>query len=165
MQNLLELSRGVAGALQAQNQFLVLAESCTGGLVAASMTGVPGVSAQFCGSAVVYRETTKMAWLDVSPDVLAQYSAESAETTESLAKSVLSKTPEATISAAVTGHLGPNAPLHDGMVYLCICRREPGPGNFASKALAVQLQTIGRIERQQEAAGELLRFVLRELSQ
>jgi nicotinamide-nucleotide amidase len=165
MSDLLTLAGGVAAALQAQDEFLVLAESCTGGLVAASMTGIPGISGRFCGSAVVYRETTKMAWLGVSPELLEEFTAESVETTECLARSVLEKTPEATVSAAVTGHLGPNAPIHDGLVFFSVCRRHAS-GAAAESVIShsVTLRTEGRIERQRESASEMLSFLLNALN-
>lgn len=164
MQRLFEAARGVAKALQDQHEYLVFAESCTGGLAAASMTGVPKISAHFCGSAVVYREPTKNEWLSVPAEVLARFSAESAETTECLSRSVLQKTSEATVAAAVTGHLGPDAPVNDGVVYFSVARLNSPDAEVESIAHEVQLQTTGRIERQQEATAELLEFLLRTLA-
>jgi nicotinamide-nucleotide amidase len=167
MEKLPELARSVAEALESQAHYLVLAESCTGGLAAASMTGVPRISAHFCGATVVYRERTKTEWLGVPVEVLTQFSAESAETTECLSRSVLLKTPEATVAAAVTGHLGPDAPVNDGVVYFSVARRarRNGPDTeIESLSHEVQLQSTGRISRQQEATAELLGFLLRTLT-
>ncbi len=86
---------------------LVLAESCTGGTLSGALMQVPGVSKVFCGSAVTYREDTKVNWLGVRPETLRLHSAVSAETTEEMARGVLWATPEADIGFAVTGHYGP----------------------------------------------------------
>ena len=61
----------VAEQLKAQNIRVVFAESCTAGLIAATLARVPGISNHLCGSAVVYRNETKTAWLSVSADDLA----------------------------------------------------------------------------------------------
>lgn len=84
---------------------LVLAESCTGGLIAASLTGVPGASKWFCGSSVVYQEATKVAWLKLSGDLIAHYLAESEEVTQAMSRAILDETPHASFSLATTGHL------------------------------------------------------------
>ncbi|MEQ1824519.1 MAG: CinA family protein [Pirellula sp.] len=99
---------------------LVLAESCTSGLVAAEIGQIPGISEFFCGSMVVYRTPTKTAWLGIDEHLLSDpaIGPVSHQVTERLLHAVLSQTPEATIAAAITGHLGPNAPRGlDGQVY------------------------------------------------
>ena len=88
-------------------------------MAAALLGGVPGVSQVFCGSAVTYREATKTCWLDVPEATLQRYTAESPEATRALADQVLRHTPEATVAAAVTGHLGPDADDDiDGLVHI-----------------------------------------------
>lgn len=117
---LLVVAQELARRLSASGRKLVLAESCTAGLTAAQLARVPGVSANFCGSAVVYRETTKTAWLGVpasnfqndGPGVV------SGATAEAMARGVLAQTPEADIAVAITGHLGPGAPPElDGVTF------------------------------------------------
>src|SRR5688572_6217587 len=111
----------VARLLQSTGRRLVLAESCTGGLVAATLARVPGISEHLCGSAVVYRAATKSAWLGIDPRLLHDpaIGPVSAEVTRELALAVLEQTPEADLSAGVTGHLGPDAPpALDGVVYI-----------------------------------------------
>jgi nicotinamide-nucleotide amidase len=146
----------VAKLLQSKRQRLVLAESCTGGLVAATLVQVPGISQWFCGSAVVYTVSTKTQWLAVPEKLLRQYSAESQQATAYLAAAVLQRTSEATIAAAVTGHLGPNSPANDGQVYISVCRRV----ETAQVARQIRLLTTARTERQQEAAGEVLALLI-----
>jgi PncC family amidohydrolase len=135
---------------------VVFAESCTAGLVAATLARVPGISKWLCGSAVTYCEATKQAWLDVPKELIEQFSAESKQVTRAMAIGVLEKTPEADLAAAVTGHLGPDAPAEaDGAIFVAVARRE-------SSRLAVTavnrftLTSQSRTERQGEAAALVL---------
>ena len=116
----------VAELLREAGKRMVLAESCTGGLVAATLAQVPGISEHLCGSAVIYRNATKTAWLGIDPALLddPQIGPVSEEVTRALALAVLERTPESDLSAAVTGHLGPSAPPRlDGVVYVAIAAR------------------------------------------
>jgi len=121
---LIQSAEEVKEALTLRDRKLVLTESCTGGLVATLLTSLPGISDYFCGSAVVYRWDTKMKWLGVQAETLAQYTDVSRETAREMALGVLRQTPEANLSAAITGHLGPNAPqAQDGLVCIAVARR------------------------------------------
>ncbi len=106
--------------LQQHGHRLVMAESCTAGMIAAELGQIPGISEFFCGSMVVYRNDSKSLWLGIHPCELAdpEVGPVSAEVTQQLARAVLERTPEATVAGAITGHLGPNAPQGlDGMVF------------------------------------------------
>ena len=121
---LIQSASEVKSALTLRNQRLVLAESCTGGLVSTLLTSLPGISDFFCGSAVVYRWDTKMKWLGVQAETLETFTDVSRETAREMALGVLRQTPEASLSAAITGHLGPNAPQEqDGLVCIAIAER------------------------------------------
>lgn len=120
-QHLANQSLEVASLLKATGQRLVLAESCTGGLVAATLARVPGISEYLCGSAVVYRLDTKAKWLGVSESMLIDPGPVSEVVARAMVRGVLAKTPEATLAASITGHLGPNAPVdQDGLVFVGI---------------------------------------------
>ena len=126
----------VRDGLRDSGDRLVLAESCTAGLVAAQLGQIPGISDFLCGSMVVYRTATKTAWLGISSEVLEDpvIGPVSALVTLSLAEAILAKTPEATLAAAITGHLGPGAPEGmDGQVYFAVVRR-----GFRSETCEVQ---------------------------
>lgn len=134
--------------LAAMKQRLVLAESCTGGLIAATLTTIPGVSAWLAGSLVVYQEASKQKWLGVAEETLEQHTAVSAPVAHQMAAGALATTPHAEIAAAVTGHLGPGAPPEqDGLVFLAVARRNEPP-----KVRGLQLEKTKRIARQREAA-------------
>lgn len=114
-------------SLQRFNHRLVLAESCTAGLVAAELGGIPGISNHLCGSLVVYRNDSKIRWLGIDPATLedTHVGPVSETVTLALAESALQRTPEATLAGAITGHLGPGAPEHlDGIIYCAIAMRE-----------------------------------------
>ena len=150
----------LADRLAARQQKIVFAESCTAGMAAALLGGCPGISAWLCGSAVTYREATKTQWLDIEPALLNEFTAESSETTSKMAEAVLEKTPEANLAAAITGHLGPEAPTAiDGKIFMAIAIRKQN--KVVIHQLEHQLEQTERRLRQLEAATELLRFAER----
>lgn len=113
--------------LRESRKRIVLAESCTGGAVAANFTMVPGVSEVFCGSMVVYRNDSKTQWLGLDPAMLAdpEIGPVSPQTSELLARRVLAHTPEADFALAITGHFGPDAPVHlNRRIFIALVRRE-----------------------------------------
>ncbi|MFZ4470151.1 MAG: CinA family protein [Pirellula sp.] len=113
--------------LRESRKRIVLAESCTGGAIAANFTVVPGVSEVFCGSMVVYRNDSKTQWLGLDPAILAdpKIGPVSAQTSELLARQVLAHTPEADFALAITGHFGPDAPAHlNRRIFVTLVRRE-----------------------------------------
>src|SRR3954454_22670605 len=112
-------AKRVAELLRTRGMKVVFAESCTGGLVSGALTAVPGISDFHCGGVVVYRNETKMAYLDIPADVLKKPGPVSAVVAELMATKVLEKTPEADVAVSVTGHLGPNVPARlDGRLYV-----------------------------------------------
>jgi nicotinamide-nucleotide amidase len=161
----------VAERLQQLRLRLVLAESCTGGLAAATMTRLPGTTEWFCGSAVVYRLDTKHQWLGVShglfqppgPGVVSR------EVAEAMVRGALAHTPEADVAGAITGHLGPNAPLdQDGLIWMAAAWRREGDVRVttASQRLAdAELPELPLREcRQRSATVCLLRHVAEALA-
>lgn len=127
---LLTAAEALASRLRAKQQRLVFAESCTAGLAAATLGRIPGISEFLCGSAVVYRNATKTAWLGVPAEQLNDPSIGpvSPQTADDMARGVLMRTPEADLAASITGHLGPDAPRGlDGVTYIAIaCRGDSG---------------------------------------
>ena len=159
----------VRDSLRARGDRLVLAESCTAGLVAAELGKMPGISEFLCGSMVVYRTPTKKSWLGISSDLLENSSIGpvSAQVTLALAEAILDRTPEATVAAAITGHLGPFAPpAMDGQVYCVVVRRGVKSNIEDVKALTLSSPPPGHLDdlakrgaRQKEAAYALLSWI------
>jgi nicotinamide-nucleotide amidase len=65
MKALLPLAEKIAASLIARRQTIAIAESSTGGLVAATLLAVPGASAYFLGGAVVYTKSARTALLGI----------------------------------------------------------------------------------------------------
>jgi nicotinamide-nucleotide amidase len=82
------------------------AESCTGGLVSARLTSVPGSSDVFVGGIVAYDDRVKLDSLGVPADVLERHGAVSAETAASMAAGARSAL-GTDVGASVTGVAGP----------------------------------------------------------
>ncbi len=86
---------------------IALAESCTGGLVAAALTEVAGCSAVLDASFVSYANESKIAMLGVSSDVIATFGAVSIAVAWSMAQGALKAT-DADVAVAITGVAGPD---------------------------------------------------------
>lgn len=86
---------------------VALAESCTGGSMAAQITNVMGCSAWFHGSAVVYSDHAKSTVLDVDPQLIKTHGAVSETVAKAMAESALQKF-YADLSLAITGVAGPS---------------------------------------------------------
>lgn len=96
------------------------AESCTGGLVAARLTGIPGSSDVFLGGVVAYANEVKQAELGVPAELLAEHGAVSPEVAEAMAKGARARL-GVDVAVSVTGIAGPDGGTEEkpvGLVYL-----------------------------------------------
>ena len=179
-QPLTPLVQEVAALLNRSRRRIVFAESCTAGLVAASLARVSGISECLCGSAVVYRLETKSKWLDIPAALLNDPGPVSAVIASLMAERVLALTPEADFAVSITGHLGPNAPSDlDGVVYIGVARRELSHKPGSKRALTtrhqlpleqknvppIQCDSLGETTREQRqwVAVELVLTTVRDL--
>jgi nicotinamide-nucleotide amidase len=161
--NLVEQARRVATQLEHCGRQLVLAESCTAGLVAALLGGVPGISRFLCGSAVVYQEATKTAWIGVPESLLAEVGAVSHDVAATMVSGVLERTPQAHFAAAITGHLGPDAPAElDGCLYIALQFRGSVPQVRAHRLPPAKSSDQARVRRERQRAAAA--FLLQEIS-
>jgi nicotinamide-nucleotide amidase len=103
-----ELKAVVVRKLKERNLTIASAESCTGGMFASNITDVPGASGVFGYGFVTYSEAAKASELDVSEDILSNYSAVSPETAVAMAEGV-KRVSGADIGISVTGFAGPDA--------------------------------------------------------
>jgi len=93
--------------LRAHGLTIVTAESCTGGLIAAALTEIPGSSDSVDRGFVTYSNKAKEAVLGVPADTLEQFGAVSQETARAMAEGVL-RTSGADVAVSVTGIAGPS---------------------------------------------------------
>ena len=101
---------------------LAVAESCTGGMIAQRITSVPGSSRSFLGGAVVYSDSLKYAFAGVTPELIAQHGAVSAQVAKALATGIRLRT-GATLGLGVTGIAGPSGATENkpvGLVHIAL---------------------------------------------
>lgn len=104
---LVDAARRVVSANAAIGRRVTLAESCTGGLVMAALTEIPGSSAVFDGGYVTYADDVKMATLGVSLDVLETFGAVSLAAAWAMAHGALERS-GADAAVAISGIAGPD---------------------------------------------------------
>jgi nicotinamide-nucleotide amidase len=107
-------------ALRARGWKLATAESCTGGLIAATFTEVAGASDVFDRGFVTYSNAAKLGDLGVDFETLHRYGAVSAEVAEAMAAGAL-RASAADVAIAVTGIAGPGGGTAEkpvGLVYI-----------------------------------------------
>jgi len=124
----LALAEAVLAACRARGWRLATAESCTGGLVAAALTAIPGSSDVVERGFVTYSNAAKMELLGVSGDTIAEYGAISAETAAAMARGAIAHAP-IDLAVSITGVAGPGggtAQKPIGLVYLGVARKD-GP--------------------------------------
>lgn len=113
----------VTGELLMKHQItLSLAESCTGGLVAAKLTAIPGISSVFNRGFVTYSNEAKMEHLGVRAETLQQHGAVSSETAEEMAAGAR-RVSETDIGVSITGIAGPGGGTEEkpvGTVFIAL---------------------------------------------
>ena len=101
-----DLAAVVLDQLRARKARLVVAESCTGGLLGGRITAVPGASSVFIGGVVAYDDVVKSGMLDVPPELLEQYGAVSEQVVSAMAEGVQRQF-AVDAALAITGIAGP----------------------------------------------------------
>jgi nicotinamide-nucleotide amidase len=115
----------LADALRARGWRLATAESCTGGLIAAACTALPGSSDWFERGFVTYSNAAKSEQLGVPAWLIAQHGAVSEPVVRAMAEGALMRSP-ADVAVAVTGIAGPSGGSADkpvGLVWLATAQR------------------------------------------
>lgn len=104
---LLQAAEQLSHSLLQQRLVLACAESCTGGLLAGTLTSIEGSSQWFDRGFVTYSNAAKQDHLGVATETLKQYGAVSLETAREMAQGVLSVCPDAHVAVSTTGIAGP----------------------------------------------------------
>jgi len=124
-QDALETAAVLVARMTAAGLRLATAESCTGGLVAAAITDVPGSSAVLDRGFVTYSNDAKEAALGVAPRLLAEFGAVSAPVAVAMAEGALRHS-QADIAVSITGIAGPGGATEGkpvGLVHLAVAQR------------------------------------------
>lgn len=123
-------------------------ESCTGGMVAAAVTSVPGSSEVFQRGFVTYCDRAKQELVGVRQTTLEQYTAVSAQTAQEMAEGG-ARAALADCCVSVTGYAGPASGSGEpvGLVYIgCFCcgRVEVEEHHFSGERQEIREQAAGR---------------------
>lgn len=102
-----ELAQRVVSENAAKGRTVALAESCTGGLVTAAITEIPGSSAVLGSGYVTYSNDAKMKMLGVNGDIIETFGAVSVAVAWAMAQGALSRS-GADIAVAISGVAGPD---------------------------------------------------------
>lgn len=131
----LDLCRG-------QGLTLATAESCTGGMVAARLTAIPGASDVYVGSVVAYSDALKETALGIDRELLHAHGAVSAEVAEAMAEGARARL-GADVALAVTGVAGPGGGTETKPVGLVFAHAAaPGGGRGVRTELPGDRETI-----------------------
>jgi nicotinamide-nucleotide amidase len=147
-EEMIEAAAGLLDTCRQKKLTLGLAESCTGGLLAATLTDIPGSSRVFERGFVTYSNEAKQQ-IGVAAATIERYGAVSRETAEAMAKGVLANTP-ATLAAAITGIAGPEGGTPEKPVGLV--------------HFAVAATRSGKLVHHEHRFGEIGRYEVRRLS-
>lgn len=138
---------------------IATAESCTGGMVSAAITDIPGSSAIFDRGFVTYTNAAKIQMLGVKAETLDAFGAVSEDVAAEMAEGAIAHA-NATLAVSITGIAGPGGSEHkpEGRVCFGIAHR----GAVSSET--IEFGAMGRDVVRAHARDHALKLILRELS-
>lgn len=157
------LAAAVLEALKAQGQMLATVESCTGGLLGAQLTSVPGSSAVFAGGFVTYTNALKQSLVGVRAETLAAHGAVSAECAREMAAGGLGRS-GADWCLSITGIAGPDGGTAEkpvGTVHIGLAKREGAGARATSRRFQIPGARADVRERSAMSALAMLWFAIR----
>ena len=158
MQKSQKLSRKLIEACLSKNVKLITAESCTGGLLSANITGIAGSSAVFSYGIICYSNESKIKFLNVDDKTLKSHGAVSVETVREMLAGLCTHAESKTLTIAISGVAGPSGSESKpvGLVFIGI--------KISSQKTEVNTEyNFGNIERnkiQQKSVNEALKISL-----
>lgn len=159
-EELIQLAREVVEKNREAGRKIATAESCTGGLVAAALTEIPGASDVLDRAFVTYSNEAKIEMLGVSEDIVATLGAVSEATAWAMAQGALNRS-AADVTVAVSGIAGPGGGTEKKPVGTVVFARAL---KDAAKAPMVadthHFGDLGRAEIRRQAALVALRLLL-----
>ena len=161
------LQQGLIKLLLDHKRTVATAESCTGGLLGAMLTDVPGSSAAYRGGFVTYSNDLKTELLGVPADLINQHGAVSQQVALAMAQGALQRS-GADLAVSITGIAGPDGGTPDkpvGTVWIGLASRAPLHGATSSAtATAYHFLLIGQRDQVRDRAAKcaltLLRFIV-----
>jgi PncC family amidohydrolase len=155
-----ELSTAILKLAREKSLTIATAESCTGGLVAAALTDIPGSSDVFNGSIVSYANSIKQGLLSVPESILTTDGAVSESCVRQMATSAC-QTLKSDFAVATSGIAGPDGGTNDkpvGTVWLAVA----GPDGAVSRC---ELFTGNRSQIRQQAVSVVLQMLYQALTE
>ena len=150
------LSLKIVELLTKKKLTVSFAESCTGGLLASSITSISGSSKVFNMGLVTYSNNAKVKLLKVPKKTITKYGAVSYETCLSMVKN-LSKISKSNISISITGVAGPNGGTKEKPVGLVYIGLKKGSKTIIKKNL---FKSKNRISIQKATVNQALKMIL-----
>jgi nicotinamide-nucleotide amidase len=160
-----DLAKHVLQKATEEALLIATAESCTGGLVAAELTAIPGCSSVFERGFVTYSNEAKAEMLGVDPALIEKNGAVSKEVAIAMAEGAL-KHSGASLSVAITGIAGPDGGSAEkpvGLVYIAAAKdaaRDGGEAPYAVLHVEERFGDIGRAEVRAKSVETALRLLL-----
>jgi nicotinamide-nucleotide amidase len=153
-ENIAQLAQRVVEENKAAGRIIALAESCTGGLVSAAITEIPGSSAVLGSGYVTYSNDAKMKMLGVNDDILDAFGAVSVAVAWAMAQGALKKS-GADIAVAISGVAGPDGGTEKkpvGTVVFAVAEKGKDPNDvnadrmdFGSDKSRAEIRTIATL--------------------
>jgi nicotinamide-nucleotide amidase len=158
MQHLIELAEQVAQRLIARKQTIAVAESSTGGLISAALLAVPGASAYFLGSAVVYTRDARRILMEIPDDAMKGIRSASEPYAKLLAESVRARF-AADWGLSETGATGPTGNRYgDAAGHSCMAA-----AGTETSVITIETDNNDRFDNMQAFAKTALELLLKRL--
>jgi nicotinamide-nucleotide amidase len=155
-EDIMALAVELLSTCRERGELIATAESCTGGLLAAAMTAIPGCSDCFERGFVTYSNASKSEMLGVPFWLIERHGAVSDDVARAMAGGALTHS-HANLAVAVTGIAGPDGGTPEklvGLVYFAAGRRDE-----AMKSEAVEFGDLGRTEVQRRSVAHALKLL------
>src|SRR3954468_9854691 len=160
MQNLIPIAEQIAARLIERRQTIAVAESSTGGLISAALLAVPGASAYFVGSAVVYTRDARRILMDI-PDEAMKGIRSASEPYAKLLASQIRKRFSCDWGLSETGASGPTGNRYgDAAGHSCMAVA----GSSEPFVMTLETGAADRLANMHTFAGTALNFFLQTLS-
>ena len=147
---LVDKAREVVESNRSAGRRIAVAESCTGGLVSAALTEIPGSSDVFEAGYVTYSNASKLAQLNVSEEVVETFGAVSVATAWAMARGALAAS-SADVAVAITGIAGPGGGTPSkpvGTVVFACAERDADPAKIVADQKLFNEQTRSGVRLQ-----------------